>query len=310
MKLAVTSASFSKNKELCHRLKELWDGDISLNVEGIRFKEDELLEFLAGCDAAIVGLDKIHPGILDKLPQLKVISKFGVGLDNIDLEECKRRNISIGWTGGVNKVSVAEMALGFSLSLMRNLYQSSSLLSDGTWKKNGGSQLTGKKIGIIGFGHVGKEFYRLLEPFECEVMVNDIDPSVFDKTDVKNTELNTIFETADLISLHVPFTAKTENLITLEVMKKMKQKPILINTARGGIINEEDIIRGLNEGYISSVGIDAYLTEPHPSPELTSRNDVFCTPHIGGNAHEAVMAMGNSAIDNLLKATNSLEMRS
>lgn len=310
MKLAVTSTSFSKNDTLRKRISEIWKGEIIFNEEGKKFTKSELIRFLDGCDTAIVGLDNVDEEVLENLPELRFISKYGVGLDNIDLDACEKKGVSIGWTGGVNKLSVAEMTLGFSITLIRNLYQSSGLLSEGTWKKNGGSQLSGKTIGIIGFGHVGKEFYRLLSPFQCNVLVNDIDPSVYEGTGITNQSLEAIFQQADLISLHVPYSKTTKGLIDLEAMKKMKKKPILLNTARGGIVNEEDLITGLDEGLISAVGIDAYVNEPQPSSALISRKDVFCTPHIGGNASEAVLAMGNSAIDNLMEIVEKNEKNS
>lgn len=305
MKLAVTSASFSKDDGLKNKLASQWKGEIKYNLDGIRFKSNELLDFLEDVDAAIVGLDKITSPLLSGLPKLRFISKYGVGLDNIDLEACKMRGIEVGWTGGVNKLSVAEMTLGFSLTLIRNMYQSSFLLSRGTWKKNGGNQLSGKTFGIIGFGFVAKEVVRLLAPYNCKILVNDINSSAFEGTNFKNTEKDIIYRESDIISIHTPLTDKTQNMITLDVMRKMSNRPILINTARGGIICEEDVVKALDEGIISALAIDAYVDEPAPPASLIEREDVFCTPHIGGNAKEAVWDMGVSAIENLIKITST-----
>jgi len=303
MKLAVTSASFSQNSSLKEELSSRWGTEIRYNSEGKRFKRDELISFLKGADAAIIGLDRIDSLILEELPELKVISKFGVGLDNIDQAACSRFGVSVGWTGGVNKLSVAEMTLGFALSLLRNLYQSSSLLSRGEWRKNGGVQLSNKTVGLIGFGFVGKEVYRLLAPFNCKILVNDTDQLAFEGYPISNSSIEEIICESDIISVHTPLTDKTKNLITIEDMRKMKQKPILINTARGGIINENHLEQALDENLISGLGIDAYVAEPCFTNSLLKRDNVFCTPHIGGNAREAVIAMGMSSISNLINLT-------
>ncbi len=299
MKVVVTSSSFSQNKALVKELKEVVQGDIVFNEEGKRFNPQELEAFLKEAEAAIVGLDHITPELLDKLPHLKFISKYGVGLDNIDLKACEERGIKIGWKPGVNKLSVAEMVLGYMLSLSRNLFQSSLELKSGTWKKNGGGQLTGKTVGIIGFGHIGQEVFRLLKPFQCKILANDINNNVFQNVDVFQTSKEEIYQSCDIITVHTPLTKETQNLLNQQTFLQMKQKPIIINSARGGLVNEDDIIEALNKKQISAYAVDAYINEPNPSTELTQRNDVFCTPHIGGNSREAVLAMGRAAIENI-----------
>ena len=138
------------------------------------------LASVTDADAVIVGLEKITPELLNKLPRLKMIAKYGVGLDNVDMTACSDRGIRIGWTGGVNKRSVAEMALGFMLALIRNLYSTSNQMKQMVWNKSGGFQLSGKTVGIIGLGNIGKELVTLLKPFGCNIIVNDIaDISLF-----------------------------------------------------------------------------------------------------------------------------------
>lgn len=173
MNILATSPSFSKNKILQDEIYKYFP-NAKLNLEGKRFNQDELIEYIKDADAIIVGLESINTEVLDKCPNLKMISKYGVGLNNINLDECKKRGIKIGWTGGVNKLSVAEMTLGFMMMLSRNLFTTSNQLKNGIWNKSGGFQLSGKTIGIIGVGHIGKEVVRLLKPFGCKILVNDI----------------------------------------------------------------------------------------------------------------------------------------
>lgn len=304
MKIAVTSPSFSKHPKLIETMESSFD-DFKLNTDGIRFNEDELITYLKGYDGAIVGLDTINERVLSSLPNMQIISKYGVGLNNIDKEACKNHNVKIGWTGGVNKLSVAELALGNILSLSRNIYQSSSLLSKGEWKKDGGFQLTGKTVGIIGVGHIGKELIRLLAPFSCTILVNDI----IDQTDYyKNNNLieaskEEIYKKCEVISIHTPFDSNTKNMINTTTLDLMKKGVVLINSARGGIVNEQDLKEKLKKHEVAAA-LDVFETEPPTDLELLSLPNLICTPHIGGNAREAVESMGLSAINHIKEFYN------
>jgi D-3-phosphoglycerate dehydrogenase len=297
MKIAVTSKSFSKNTILIDELHQYF-GEVKLNHGTKKLNDEELIEFLKDCDGAIVALEEINPKVLDALPKLKVISKFGVGLDNIDLEYCKKKNIKIGWSGGVNKNSVAEMALGFMLMSIRNLYLSSVQLSNGNWNKNGGHSLSGKTIGIIGVGHIGKELIRILKPFNCKILVNDIldQEEYYKSNDLVEVTKEEIFKNSDIVSIHTPLTNDTRNLISKPTLTLMKNTAIIINTARGELVNLEDLKHALTSKIIKAAAIDVYDQEPPTDKELLSLDNLICTPHIGGNSQEAVLAMGRSSI--------------
>lgn len=307
MKIAVTSPSFSKHPILISEMEARFS-DYKLNLSGKHLKEEEeLIQYLKGYQAAIIGLEEINKAVIDQLPDLKIIAKYGVGLNNIDLEYAKSKGITIGWTGGVNKLSVAEMVVGNVISLLRNLYLSSNLLSEGIWEKNGGTQLSGKTFGIIGVGHIGKEVIRLLKPFNCKIVVNDIiDQShYYESENLIHLDKDQLFETSDIISIHTPLTQETKNLINRSVFEKMKSSAILINSARGGIVAEDDLKIALKTGQIGGAALDVYEVEPPNDLELLSLPNLICTPHIGGNAKEAVYAMGMSAIGHLMKFINN-----
>jgi len=172
--LGITTIAFSKNEFLVNKVKELGFKEVYTNEEFKRFSKNELIEFLSKCDIAIIGLDRINEEILSNTPKLKAISKYGVGLDNIDFEICEKYNIKILHTQGVNKRSVSELTVGCILSLLRNIYISSNLLKQNIWEKNGGTQLSNKTIGIIGIGNIGKDLILLLQAFNCKILVNDI----------------------------------------------------------------------------------------------------------------------------------------
>lgn len=305
MKVKVSNVAFSKNPYLVDKLLVEFP-DAIINEKGTRLCNEELVGYFSDADAAIVGLEAINAELLDKLPQLKMITKFGVGLDNIDLEACKQRNIAVGWTGGVNRRSVAEMTLGFMLALSRNLFSTSAQLKEGNWNKNGGFQLTGKTIGIVGFGHIARELVLLLKPFQCKILVNDIidlssDVSTYEVTSVSKEIL---FQEADVITVHTPLTVDTRNLFNKQVFEKMKTSAFLINTARGGIINEVDLKFALQEKKIAGAALDVYVEEPPYDSELLQLENLICTPHTGGNSYEAVVAMGMSALEHLINYKN------
>jgi D-3-phosphoglycerate dehydrogenase len=305
MKVAVTSKSFSKNKILIDELKQYFS-DVKLNHGTKKLNDDELIDFLEDCDGAIVALEEINKKVIEALPKLKVVSKFGVGLDNIDLEYCKQKDIKVGWIGGINKRSVAQMALGFMLMLIRNLYVSSIKLSDGTWDKNGGYSLYGKTIGIIGIGYIGKELIKLLQPFNCKILVNDIlnQDDYYRINNLTEVSKEEIFKQSDIITLHTPLTTDTKYIINKESLSMMKSSAFIINTARGDLVNLDDLKYALQNNIISGAALDVYDSEPPKDKELLRLENLICTPHIGGNSNEAVLAMGRSAIKFLKELLN------
>ena len=309
--VGVTTVAFSKNDTLIAQLKKTGFKEVFINEKGKRFTKDELISFLSKCDIAIIGLDKIDKSVLSKTTKLKSISKYGVGLDNINFEDCKTYNIKVLYSKGVNKRSVSEMAFGFMLGLARNLFLTSNLLKNGTWKKEGGIQLSGKKIGIIGVGNIGKDLITLLKPFNCEILVNDIvdQKKYYKENNLFEVSKEFIFKNSDFITVHVPLDNSTENIINKKSLSTMKPSSFVINTARAGIINQEDLKWALQNEIIAGAAIDVYENEPPLDNDLLLLPNLINTPHIGGNSKEAVEAMGNSAINNILSWINKFNQK-
>lgn len=300
VRIAITSASFSKEDTLVEQLRKKFD-HIKSNPSGKVLYENDLIPFLENTDAAIIGLDQITLKVLDACPRLKFISKYGVGLDNIDQTACEKKGVKIGWSGGINKRSVSEMALGFMISLCRNLYTTSQELSHGNWIKNGGYQLTDKTVGIIGVGNIGKDLISLLKPFNCTILANDIidQTDYYNKHHITHVDKETLFKKADIVSIHTPLTPETTHLIHAKTLSLMHPNSCVINTARGGIVNLKDLKKALIDNQIKGAALDVYEKEPPSDLELLGLHNLFCTPHIGGNARESILAMGNSAIKHL-----------
>jgi D-3-phosphoglycerate dehydrogenase len=244
----------------------------------------------------------INDSILRELPELKVIGKYGVGLDMIDPQALARHGVRLGWTGGVNKRCVAELTLSFMLSLFHRVPAANFDVRQGVWKQLYGNQLTGKTIGIVGCGHIGKDLVGLLKPFQCRVLVNDIldFPDFYARNEeVHPVGLEELLRNSDLVTLHVPADESTRNIVSAERLSWMKPTAFLINAARGGLVDEVALKKMLIEGRLAGAAFDVFTIEPPQDHELLRLPNFFATPHIGGSAEEAVLAMGRAAIDGL-----------
>ncbi|CAK0769471.1 Hydroxyacid dehydrogenase [uncultured Gammaproteobacteria bacterium] len=298
--IAVTSPSFAHTPDLCADLLAAFPR-ARLNSGGKRLAGAELVAFLAGAEGAVIGLEQVDGALLDACPGLSMVAKYGVGLDNLDLDACRARGVAVGWTAGVNRRSVAEMTVGLMIGLTRNLFLTSRQLQGGVWNKNGGIQLSEGTVGLIGFGNIGTEVARLLCPFGCRVLANDLRDiaAACTETGAEPATKDQIYAEADIISLHVPLTELTRNLFDAATLARLRPGAFLINTARGGIVDQRALAMALKSGYLAGAALDVYDFEPPTDADLLGLPTLVATPHIGGNSREAVLAMGRSAIGHL-----------
>jgi D-3-phosphoglycerate dehydrogenase len=298
--IKVTSPSLSKNPILQAEIARRPYRAV-LNTEGHRLAGAELAEFLADAEGAIIGLEQVTEDVLKSCPKLRVIAKYGVGLDNLDHDACRRHKVAIAWTAGVNRRSVSEMVLSFMLALGHNIPLTMQLLKKGTWNKEGGFQLSGRTVGIIGLGNIGKDLAGLLRPFGCKVLGNDIvDVKDFAAREgVTLTTKEEIYRTADFVTLHVPWTPETHHMINEQTLKLFRPDAYLINTSRGKVVEEPALKKALQAGKLAGAALDVYEEEPPHDLEFLQLPNLICTPHISGNSFEAVVAMGRSAIHHL-----------
>lgn len=299
--IKVTSPSFSRSEYLKSELKSYFPSS-EFNEEGREYNLESLVSYLEGADGAIIGLDEINKEVVSRLNGIQIISKFGVGLDNIDQYACKEKGIHVGWTPGVNKRSVSELILSLMIGQCRNVYRSSNLLKDeGKWKKEGGYQLSEKTVGIVGLGNIGMDLVELIKPFRCKILANDIK----DKTDycrdngITNTSKEDIYRNSHVITIHTPLDNETRYMINKDTLAMMRKDAYLINAARGKIVNQEDLKYALKNGIIAGAALDVYEVEPPTDREFLELPNLICTPHIGGSSKEGINAMGMSAIEHL-----------
>ena len=300
MRVAVTSRSFSKHPVLRKELLCRYP-DAKFNDEGLSLSGDSLVSYLDGYEKAITALETIDDATLSQLPDLKVIGKYGVGLDMIDLHAMEKRGVKLGWTGGVNKRSVSELVISFATALLHRTVFANAEVRNGKWYQVKGRQLSKCIVGIVGCGHIGKDVVKLLKPFGCKVLSHDIldFPEFYRENSVEAVDLEELLKCSDVITLHLPLDDSTVNILNRDRLNLIREDAVLINLARGGLIDEGALKQRLVTGKLAGAALDVFAEEPPNDLEFSKLDNVLVTPHIGGSTEEAVLAMGMAAIKGL-----------
>jgi len=307
--LAVASRSFSKNPLLRAAVIKEYP-DAKFNDEGLSLSGNSLIDFLDGYEKAITALEVIDNSILSHLPKLKVIGKYGVGLDMIDLHSLHAHGVKIGWKAGVNKRSVSELVVSFAIALLHRSVFANMEVRDGHWYQVKGRQLSGCTVGIVGCGNIGKDLVKLLRPYNCKILAYDIVDykEFYIENNVIPVTLEFLLSESDVVSLHLPLDSSTQNIINKERLKMLKKSAVLINLARGGLLDEKALKEIILEGSIGGVALDVFEKEPPTDKILSSLDNVLITPHIGGSTEEAILAMGLAAIEGLNNPIDPLNL--
>lgn len=302
-KVAVASRSFSKHPVLRKELEDKYPGS-TFNDAGKSLKGTDLIDFLSGHTKVITALEKLDKTLFNALPGLKVVSKYGVGIDMIDFEAMEAKGIKLGWEGGVNKRSVSEMVVSSMIALLHCIPRANTELKQGIWRQIRGKQLTGRTIGIIGCGNVGKDLAILLKSFDCKIYAHDIKefPEFYEEYQIIPLELDELLAKSEIITLHLPLNKSTKNILNAKRLSLLKKDAYVVNMARGKLLDENKLKEMLLDGRISGAAIDAFSKEPPEDDELLNMSNVLATPHIGGSTEEAILAMGRSAIKGLENA--------
>ena len=308
--IAVASRSFSKNNFLITSLKENY-ASIILNKSGKTLQGDELVNFLMPANKAIIGIEAITDSLLSQLPNLHVISKYGVGLNNLNLKAMKAREIKLGFTSGVNKQSVAELALTLMLTGLRKIHGNNLDILNGNWSQEKGSELYGKTIGLLGFGNIGTKLAELIQPFKCNILffderehthqdIDDIASELnLDSELIHQASLKTVLNESDILSIHLPLLPETENIISSNELNQLKPNICIINTARGGVVNEDHLYSFLLSNPNAFAGFDVYQEEPALNNPLFTLPNFFGTSHRSSLTNEGINSMGMAAINGL-----------
>jgi phosphoglycerate dehydrogenase-like enzyme len=298
--VAVASHSFAKNATLRRELVAR-HGTAAFNETGQPLKGDALIAFLRGHERAITGLEVLDDALFAAVPELRIVSKYGVGLDMIDLDAARRRGVSVRWTPGVNRQAVAELTVGFMIALCRSLVPLAHAITAGEWTHPGGRQLSSSVVGIVGCGNVGQAVARLCRAFGATVIANDIRAydGFYREQGIRAVALDDLLSQSDIVTLHVPLDPSTRRLIDAAALARMKPSAFLVNTARGGIVDEAAVKRALVDRRLAGAAFDVFNEEPPTDRDLLALPNFIGTPHIGGGTAEAVLAMGRAAIEGL-----------
>lgn len=265
--------------------------DLFYNDSGLAYSKEEFYEITKDADGIVIGVESVDAAYLEAHPKVRAVVKFGVGTDNIDLEYCREHGIFVGRTVGSNARSVAETAISFIIADSKNLYESISDTRNHGWSKLTGYEIMDKTVGIVGFGAIGKQVARMAWGLGMRVLAYDafgIDKEVADSLHVEIVGLDELIERSDFLSLHVPLTPDTANMISAAELSRMKKNAVLINTARGGIVNEADLYEALKGGTIKAAYFDVFSSEPPRADEpLITLPNFYLTPHVASRSAEA-----------------------
>jgi len=301
-KVLVTPRSFGKeDPALFERLRGAGFEIVRNDTGGILTKA-QMIEKIAPCAGVIVGVDPLDADVIAAAPYLRAIAKYGVGVDNIDLKAAAARGIKVSRTVGANAAAVADYAFALMLALSRKLMLIDRRCRSGDWSKITTSDVTGATMGLIGLGAIGKLVARRAQGFDMKVLAYDVawDEAYAQANNIEFAQPERIFREADFISLHLPLLPSTENFIGEKEISLMKPSAILINTARGGLVDEAALLKALKEGAIGGAGLDAFREEP-PSPEWFALDNVVLGSHCAASTKGASLAMGRMATENLIR---------
>jgi D-3-phosphoglycerate dehydrogenase len=302
MKILITPRSFASNDDTPIHLLRKHGVELILNTTGGIMSLGQMKEGIAGCDGVIVGVDPLDASVLSMAPKLKAVSKYGVGVDNIDMEYCERRGITVTRTVGANSEAVADYAFALMLGLARKVLLIDRACRKGDWSKITTLDVSRKHLGLIGLGAVGRQMAGRAAGFNMRVTAYDIlwDEDYAGRNSIHRADVDTICRECDFISLHLPLNDDTKHIVDARRIGLMKPTAFLINTARGGLIDEKALEEALAENRIAGAGLDAFVHEPPENPSWFSLQNVIIGSHCAASTVGASDRMSLMAARNLL----------
>lgn len=303
-RVLVTPTSFGTSDPEMRTQLEASVGEVVYNISGKPLKEADLIPIISDFDGYIAGLDEITAAVIAAAAgRLKVISRYGVGIDNVDLNAAKAHNIFVTNTPGANSGAVAELTVGLLLSLLRNIPAAVQSTKAGKWPRFNGISLEGKTAGLIGLGAIGKQTAKRLCGFDCHLLAYDLyqDMAFAKAYDIRYVDLDELLEKSDFILLHCPLTRQTRSLVNDDFLKKVKKGAFLVNTARGELVDNAALLKALESGTLRGAALDVFSQEPPDmSDPLFQLDQVISTPHTSSHTDEATNIMGRMAMQDCL----------
>lgn len=301
-RVLITTVPFGAVDQKPLNLLEQAGADYVINPIGRRLQPDELAKMIGNVDVLIAGTEPITAEVMDRAKRLRLISRVGIGLDNVDLRAAHARGILVSYTPDAPAPAVAEMTMGVILSLLRSLAQADRGMRGGVWHRFLGRRLSDVTVGVIGVGRVGKQLIRHLQGFSPRILGNDLTPDhgFGISNHVHWVGKDVIYEEADIVSLHLPLTPLTQNLIAARELSMMKSDAILVNTSRGGMVNEHDLAHALRQGELAGAALDVFGQEPY-SGELVTIENCLLTCHMGSMSRDCRARMELEATEEAIR---------
>ncbi|MCC8190639.1 MAG: phosphoglycerate dehydrogenase [Planctomycetes bacterium] len=303
MKVLVTPRSFGKSDPGAFAILTDAGLEVAVNDSGGILDRDRLALALADCHGVVIGVDPLDATVIAAAPKLKAVAKYGVGVDNIDLAACERRGIKVSRTVGANADAVADYAFALMLAVARRVPQTDAMCRRRDWSKVTTLDVNGRVLGLLGMGAIGRGMVARAKGFGMRVMAHDVfwDDAYAAAAGVTRATPEEIYRGADFISLHVPLTEETQSLIGSRELAMMKPTAVLVNTARGGIVDEAALLAALQEGRIYGAGIDAFEEEPPANPAWYALDNLVMGSHSAASTVGATEKMGRMAATNLVR---------
>ena len=303
MKVLTTPRSYGKTDPAVFEMLKEKGLEVVRNETGGILDKETMMRLLADCEGLIVGVDPVDEEVIASAPKLRAIAKYGVGVDYIDLDAAKARGIAVSRTVGANSEAVADYAVALMLAVARKVPLIDRTCRMGSWKKITTIDVSHATLGILGLGAIGKNVAKRAQGFDMEVLAYDVfwDDAYAAAHRITKATPEEIFRRSDFISVHLPLLPETENFISKPQLAMMKPNVILINTARGGLINEDDLLSALENGTIYGAGIDAFCEEPPKDPRWFTLDNVVIGSHCAASTAGASRNMGRMATANLIR---------
>lgn len=305
-KVLITTVPFAQTNSIPLELLYEVGIHVDINPYGRKILPAELGDLIGDYELLIAGTEVIDRDVLEKAKRLKCISRVGIGLDGVDLNFARELGIQLAYTPDAPAPAVAELTIGLLLSLARGIHVANAQIHQGKWERIYGKRIPEMTIGVIGAGRIGGRVLRRLGSFGSpRVLVNDIQPnySICDDLKIEWVDKQTIYQESDVITFHLPLTRSTQNLVTAKEIELMKEDVLLINTARGGIINENDLALALEAGRVAGAAVDVFVQEPYTGP-LARLENCILTAHMGSMSRDCRNAMELQAVQEIIRFLN------
>lgn len=302
MKVFVSTHPFSSTSSVPMQLIKDNNIELSYNQHGRKITTQELAQDIQDAEVLIAGTEKITEEVFCNAPNLKLISRVGIGLDGIDFDLCKKYDVRVAYTPDAPTMAVAELCVGLIIDLARKISHTDKAIKEGIWNRHMGMLLYGKTVGIFGMGRIGKSLIHLLSTFNVKFKVHDVEPDLaFGRLyAVDFVSKEEVLKSSDIISVNLPLKADTHDYITMKELEMMQAHTILINTARGGIVNEDDLYTALKTNIIAGAAVDVFEVEPYKG-DLIKLDNCLLTCHMGASTIDSRTDMEVQAIEEAIR---------